>query len=119
MLSRQTASICHREGNNFTFVFMTILKGSYYFSHFTVNRSPESLGTLPKATQCVMIDSWWDPPTLCSHRDFIGGSEPCRGSGTSIWRISGRCGWPQNPALARLSFQAQTLFAVPALVGAK
>lgn len=30
-----TASICHREGNDRNLSLMTILKGSYDFSHFT------------------------------------------------------------------------------------
>ena len=48
-----TDSNCRREGDNLTFILMTILKGSYDFPYFTENGSPESLGPSPKATQYV------------------------------------------------------------------
>ena len=75
---------------------------SYDFSHFTEKWSTASLGELPKATSSASI--MWESPSLCSRWDFIGGSELCRGSRTSIWKLCERCRWPQDPSFSQGKF---------------
>lgn len=67
------------------------------FSNFTENWNPKSLGPCPKPHSVSVVDSGWEPQSLCSFWDFMGGNKPCSWSGTSTWRRGARHRWPQNP----------------------
>lgn len=84
------AGICHRDGNNWPFTFMTTLKSSYDFLHSTENWIPECRGLAPRPHCESVVNSRWEPPSLCSCWDFLGPSKPGSGSGPSMWSGGGR-----------------------------
>ena len=66
-------------------------------------------GHCPRPRHVSVVESGWEPPSLDSYWHFIGGSEPCRGSRTSIWKMGGRCRWPQDPNVSQRKLPGQAL----------